>query len=318
MNILSKREYYQAIVKRYHGSNKAGRGKILDEFCQICGYNRSYASRLLNLGPKKRRKQPGRRSKYEGAEFVRALKIIWLASEQLCGRRLKESMSWYLSHYPKHHGLLEENIKELLLQISASSIDRILRKTKIKYSGRGKSLTKPGSLLRNEIPLRVNFWDVNVPGFVEADTVAHCGQSAHGPFAFTITLTDIHTTWTECRAIWTKKSDGVVEQIDDIKKSLPFDLLGFDCDNGSEFLNDHLVRYFQKKKIPLTRSRPYKKNDNAHVEQKNWTHARQLFGYLRIENPDCIVSGQTTPSLQIQIRSEWVMSEVFFPQPRGK
>lgn len=221
MNMLSKREYLQAITRRYHRSSKRVKSNILDEFCTICGYNRSYAIRLLNQGHKRKRRKPGRRSRYGGADFTQALKRIWLASEQLCGRRLKECMSWYVEYYPKHHGELSPEVKCLLLQISPATIDRVLKKTKAKYAGKGRSLTKPGSLLRNEIPLRVNFWDVSIPGFVEADTVAHCGQSSHGPFALTLTLTDIHTTWTECRAIWTKKSDGVIEQIDNIKKSLP-------------------------------------------------------------------------------------------------
>jgi hypothetical protein len=118
--------------------------------------------------------------------------------------------------------------------------------------------------------------------------VAHCGTSSKGPFVVSLTLTDIATQWTECRAVWTKTAERVVAAIQDIEAAMPFPLQGFDCDNGSEFLNDHLIRYFKKKRIPLTRSRPYRKNDNAHVEQKNWMHARQLFGYGRFENPDLV------------------------------
>ncbi len=288
MNMVSKKQYLQAITKRYHKSRKKERSAILDEFCLVCGYSRNYAIRLLNQGHKRKRKRPGRKSKYSDAEFLKALKHIWKASDYKCGKRLKKVIFLYLPHYEKHHGVLAPRVKSLLEKISPATIDRVLTRERLR-SKRGKSLTKPGSILRTQIPLRVNFWDANRPGFVEADTVAHCGSSAHGPFALSLTLTDINTTWTEIRAVWTKKSDGVVEQIKDIEKSLPFDLLGFDCDNGSEFLNDHLVRYFQKKRIPLTRSRPYRKNDNAHVEQKNYTHVRQLFGTLRIENPDCVV-----------------------------
>jgi hypothetical protein len=149
-------------------------------------------------------------------------------------------------------------------------------------------------------------WDIDIPGFVEADTVAHCGQSSKGPFVLTLTLTDIATQWTENRAVWTKFSENTVAAIHDISENLPFDIKGFDCDNGSEFLNDHLVRYFQGKKISLTRSRPYKKNDNAHVEQKNWTHARQLLGYARLDNPELV------PLINDLYKNEWSLWKNFW------
>lgn len=147
--------------------------------------------------------------------------------------------------------------------------------------------TKPGTLLKNHIPIRTGFWDVSVPGFMEADTVAHCGNSLSGDFVWGLTLTDILTGWTECRATWNKGSTGVVNQVKAIEQALPFTLRGFDCDNGSEFLNYRLLRYFTEhpEKPQFTRSRPYKKNDNAHVEQKNWTHVRHLFGYDRLDSP---------------------------------
>ncbi|MCB0321298.1 MAG: transposase family protein [Bdellovibrionales bacterium] len=304
--MMSKREYYQAIIKRYHRSSRAEKGRILDEFCENCGYNRSYAIRLLNQGHKRLGKKPGRRSKYDNQEFIRALRNIWKGADYKCGKRLKKAIPSFLPYYEKHHGNLAPEIELMLLKISPATIDRVLRKTKALYYGKGKSLTKPGSLLRSQIPISTECWDVALPGYVEADTVAHCGISSQGPFALTLTLTDINTTWTENRAVWTKKAENVVEQIKDIEASLPFHLLGFDCDNGSEFLNDHLVRYFQKKRIPLTRSRPYRKNDNAHVEQKNWTHARQLFGYMRIENPDCI------PLMNDLYANEWCWYQNFF------
>ena len=238
-------------------------------------------------------------------EFKKALRNIWRASNYKCGKRLKESISYYLPYYEKHHGELSAEVEEKLWQISPASIDRILKPIKARYS-KGRSLTKPGSLLRSQIPISTECWDVNLPGFVETDTVAHCGISSQGPFTLSITLTDINTTWTENRAIWTKKADGVLEQIKDIERSLPFDLLGFDSDNGSEFLNDHLVRYFQKKKVPFTRARPYRKNDNAHVEQKNWMTARQLFGHIRIENPDCV------PLMNQIYINEWSWYNNFF------
>ena len=171
--------------------------------------------------------------------------------------------------------------------ISAATIDRVLEPYRSQRR-KGKSLTKPGSIKRNQIPISTEVWDTNVPGFVEADTVSHCGESSKGPFVSTLTMTDIATHWTENRAVWTKLAENVVAGIKDIQNSLPFEIHGFDCDNGSEFLNDHLIRYLQGQKISLTRSRPYKKNDNAHVEQKNWTHARQLLGYARLDNPELV------------------------------
>ena len=189
--------------------------------------------------------------------------------------------------YELRHGEVEIEVRQKLLQISAATIDRVLEPYRYQR-GKGKSLTKPGSIKRNQIPISTEVWDTNVPGFVEADTVSHCGQSSKGPFVSTLTITDIATHWTENRAVWTKLAENVVAAIKDIQKNLPFDIKGFDCDHGSEFLNDHLVTYFQGQKISLTRSRPYRKNDNAHVEQRNWTHARQLLGYQRLDNPELV------------------------------
>jgi hypothetical protein len=175
---------------------------------------------------------------------------------------------------------------EQLLSVSAATIDRLLKPVRATHGRKGLGGTKPGSLLKNQIPIRTHFWDVSQPGFMEADTVAHCGNSLAGDFVWSLTMTDIHTTWTENRATWNKGAEGVLTQIKDIEAWLPFALLGFDCDNGSEFLNYHLLRYFtdHPSAPAFTRSRPYKKNDNAHVEQKNWSHVRQLFGYDRFED----------------------------------
>jgi hypothetical protein len=179
---------------------------------------------------------------------------------------------------------ITNEISKKLLSISPSTIDRILKNSRLK-SKKGLSGTKPGSLLKNQIPIRTDNWDINKPGFIEADTVAHCGNSLSGDFIWSITMTDILTGWTENRAVWNKGALGVNKQVKDVENKLPFELLAFDCDNGSEFLNHHLLRYFtdRKNKVSFTRSRPYKKNDNAHVEQKNWTQVRHLFGYDRLD-----------------------------------
>lgn len=152
---------------------------------------------------------------------------------------------------------------------------------------RGRCGTKPGGLLKTQIPIRTDNWDISGPGYLEADTVAHCGASLEGDFLWSVTNTDIWSGWTVNRAVWNKGSAGIVEATRDVEARLPFAILGFDCDNGSEFLNWHLVRYFQVRpqSVGFTRSRPYHKDDNGHVEQKNWTHVRQLLGYERLEDP---------------------------------
>lgn len=169
--------------------------------------------------------------------------------------------------------------------MSHATIDRLLSHDRSKYTKKGLATTKPGFILKHQIPIKTNQWDENIPGFLEADSVAHCGNSVSGMFVYTLNFVDIATTWTEQRAVWGKGEKGVIKAIQEVEKSLPFTLKGFDCDNGSEFLNWHLHRYFTKRKQPVqfTRSRAYQKNDNAHVENKNWTHVRQYLGYQRFE-----------------------------------
>jgi hypothetical protein len=195
----------------------------------------------------------------------------------------------WLPHYEAEHGALPEAVRAGLLAASASTLDRLLKAARVAHP-KGLCGTKPGTLLKKQIPIRCEHWDVTQPGFIEADTVAHCGNSLAGNFVWSLTMTDILTGWTECRATWNKGSLGVVTQIKAIEGALPFPLKGFDCDNGSEFLNHHLVRYFgdHPDQPSFTRSRPYRKNDNAHVEQKNWSQVRHLFGYDRFDNPKLV------------------------------
>lgn len=288
MSISDKRKYFKRVSGRYQKSEKSKKGKILDEFCIIFELSRNYAIRLLNQGYKRKRRATGRASKYQSPEFLRLLKKLWWLSEWQCGKLLKYSIPRLLESYERRHGaVVDLEIRAKLLAISAATIDRVLEPYRAQRK-KGKSLTKPGSIKRNQIPISTEVWDTNIPGFVEADTVAHCGESSKGPFVSTLTMTDIATHWTENRAVWTKSAENVVAAIKDIQSSLPFEIHGFDCDNGSEFLNDHLIRYLKGQKISLTRSRPYRKNDNAHVEQKNWTHARQLLGYARLDNPELV------------------------------
>lgn len=286
-----KKAYLEEIRLRYRKVSKLLKAKILDEFCTVCNYHRKHAIRLLGAPfrrVKVKFKKRGCKSTYNKRIIVDPLTRIWLATNQMCSKKLKAALTIWLPFYEVEYGQLPKEAKTKLLEISPATIDRLLKSNKIKHKRKGLCGTKPGSLLKNQIPIRTDNWDVNRPGFCEADTVAHCGASLSGDFVWSLTVTDIFSTWTENRAIWGKGASEVVEKIKDIEKKLPFELLGFDCDNGSEFLNYHLIRYFsdrpKTRMVQFTRSRPYHKDDNAHVEQKNWTHVRQLFGYNRFSS----------------------------------
>ena len=233
----------------------------------------------------------GSQAIYAAAERE-VIKAIWLSAEQPCGKRLKAALPLWLPFYQKRHGQMERKVKAKVLAASAATIDRLLSPCRISLGSRGRCGTRPGTLLRSQIPIRTEHWEVSGPGFIEADTVAHCGGSMAGEFCWSITATDVHTQWTETRAVPNRGETAVAERIAQIEAALPFAILGFDTDNGGEFLNWHLVTYFGKRNKPVgfTRSRAYRKNDNARVEQKNWTHVRQLIGYGRLEGerwPSC-------------------------------
>jgi hypothetical protein len=313
--------YLEAIRVRYRKADRAGKAKILDEFCAVCGYHRKYGIRLLNRKPgRPTPHRVGRKPKYDSPGLLKALRRIWLVSDQLCSKRLKAALPLWLPHYEAEFGELVDADRQALLTISASSLDRLLKPLRVSHP-KGLCGTKPGTLLKRQIPIRCEHWDVSQPGFMEADTVAHCGDSLAGNFVWSLTLTDILTGWTECRATWNKGAQGVITQIQAIEVALPFPLRGFDCDNGSEFLNHHLVRYFSQhpQRPTFTRSRPYKKNDNAHVEQKNWSHVRHLFGYDRFEDARLVplmndlyanewsqIQNHFCPSMKLQEKPETV------------
>jgi len=304
-----RQAYLKAIRSRYRRAGKKAKTKVLDEFCAVCGYHRKYAIRLLNRSRKpSKRRRVGRKPIYAAPELLTALKRIWFACDQMCSKKLKAAIPLWLPFYETVHKPLAPKTRDKLLSVSAATIDRLLRPVRLVHGRKGLGGTKPGSLLKNQIPIRTHFWDVSQPGFLEADTVAHCGNSLAGDFVWSLTMTDIHTTWTENRATWNKGARGVVAQVQDIEAHLPFALQGFDCDNGSEFLNFHLVRYFtdRPKAVAFTRSRPYQKNDNAHVEQKNWSHVRQLFGYDRFEDP------QLLPLMNKLYANEWSLYQNHF------
>jgi hypothetical protein len=289
MSQNSKREVLLKVRERYARRGREGRSKLIDEVCELCGYERKHAIKMLNgrlpiFGGKRRRGGPRRRY---GEPEKRVLKEIWLAAEQPCGKRLKAALPLWLPHYEAERGPLGSGLRERLLEASAATMDRLLEPCRIALGSRGRCGTRPGTLLRKEIPVRTEHWDVAGPGWMEADTVAHCGESMDGDFCWSLTITDVHTQWTETRATWNKGQHEVRARVAQVEGALAFPILGFDSDNGGEFLNWHLADYFLKRPRPVafTRSRPYHKNDNARVEQKNWTHVRQLVGYGRLGNP---------------------------------
>jgi hypothetical protein len=285
----SKREYLLAIWDRYQRVGRRFKSKILDEFCAVCGYTRKYAIGLLKRKPRQRSKKPGPPRQYDGSVLA-PLKVIWLACEQMCSKRLKVALALWLPFYEQEYGALAEPVRQKLLRMSAATIDRLLKPERARYPGKGLCGTRPGGRLKHQIPIRTDNDDVDRPGYLEADTVAHCGNSLAGDFVWSVTFTDIYSQWTENRAVWNKGAEGVLQQVKEVEAGLAFELLGFDVDNGSEFLAFHLWRYLldRPRPVPLTRSRPYRKNDQAHVEQKNWTHVRQLLGYQRLEQPELV------------------------------
>ena len=284
-----KQEYLKALLARYKTGKRADKTKILDEFCAVCGLNRKYAIRMLNT-PRRRPglKKTGPKPRYNAPELIQALKTIWFAADQPCSRKLKVILPEWLPSYEAQYGFLTEDCRKNLLQMSRATLDRTLAPIRARHKSKGRCTTRPGTLLKNKIPLKMDQWNEKEPGFMEADTVAHCGNSIAENFVWSLTMTDIATTWTENRATWNKGQEGVHRCIQEVEKAIPFKLLGFDCDNGTEFLNHHLQRYFEQQQVQFTRSRPYRKNDNAHVEQKNWTHVRHLFGYDRFEDPKIV------------------------------
>lgn len=287
MSQRSKREMIEAIRPRYLKANRAGKHKILDEFIETTGYHRKYAIRVLKHGPKpKGLKKPGRKKIYQG-KVVEVLEKIWEIYGRICSKRLHPFLPEGVQILERCNELhLSPEIKHLLLNMSRATIDRCLKKARFTHPQHGISTTKPGSLLKKAIPIRTfTPWEDEHPGFLEIDLVAHCGSSVEGIYLNTLTATDLATGWTECLALPNKTQAAVSAAIELLRQNLPFPLLGLDSDNGSEFINDNLFRYCLSEEITFTRSRPYKKNDQAHVEQKNWSVVRHTVGYDRLETP---------------------------------
>ena len=285
MSRRSRRDYLQSIYARYQKAERQEKQRILDEFCANCRYHRKHAIRLLNQAlpgnPTKARRRV--RGQTYGAKTISVLKAVWEAADYPWSVRLKALLPEWMPWIRRRFRLKAET-EEQLLRISARSIDYRLRGEKRKLRRRLYGRTKPGTLLKHQIPLKTDHWDVEVPGFTEIDLVSHSGNSAAGDFCYSLNLTDIHTGWTETQAVLGKGQEAVRAALASIRQALPFALRGIDSDNVSEFINDHLYRYCQAEGIQFTRGRPYKKDDNAHIEQKNWTHVRRQLGYVRYDS----------------------------------
>ena len=309
MSPTSKKEYTMIIVKRYRKAIPEQRTQILDEYCKVTGFHRKHAIRKLNHFKFYTQPEPkSGRPKIYSDFMMEPLRKIWLAANLPCGKRLKPILQLWLPSYQKTYGHLPWKTIQALTNISAATIDRLFKPIRPKFKKRGRSTTKPGTLLRKQIPIKTNQWDEHRPGFIESDTVHHCGESTAGQYAITLDATDIASGWTEQRALWGKGELAVFHQTKDVERSLPFPILGFDSDNGGEFINKLLFDYFTKRPTPVqfTRSRAYHTQDNAHIEQKNYTHVRLWLGYNRFDNP------QVIPLLNDLYKNEWRLFHNFF------
>lgn len=289
MTIKARKEYLIAIRERYQKSTKKQKTLILNEFCEVCKYSRSYAIRILNGQVSAGRLKPGRKTTY--APIVEHLKQLWELMGGICSKNMKAAIPLWLNYYKPFPRLTHKEVK-LLKQISPATIDRLLKP----YKGgctRGLSTTSGSMWIKNNIPLKNLDSKITEPGHIESDTVSHCGNSAAGEFISTLTMTDVFSNWTENRAVWTKQGERVLGAIKAIDSVLPFDMQAYSADNGNEVLNKGVRDYFLHeragRRFKPTRGRPYKKNDNCYVEQKNHTHVRCLFGYDRLDDQIFVV-----------------------------
>ena len=285
----AQREYLARMRERYLIAPRPEKSRLLDEAVVVTGRHRKGLIRAWRVGPRPpRRRRAGRPTRY-GPAVGRALVAIWTAAGYPWSQRLRALLPTWLP-WARRRLALTPATEAGLVRISARQIDRVLAPHKRTIRRRQYGRTKPGTLLKHHIPLRTDRWRVTGPGFTEIDLVAHSGDRADGEFAYTLNVTDIHTTWVESGAVMGKSEVRVQEALERLRAALPFRLQGIDSDNGSEFINAHLYRYCQRRQIQFTRGRPYKKDDNAHIEQKNWTHVRKLMGYVRYDSAAAVAA----------------------------
>ncbi|MGH2365457.1 MAG: integrase catalytic domain-containing protein [Chloroflexota bacterium] len=286
----SKHELAAQLQRRYLKAGKAERGRMLREFVETTGYHPKYASQLLRHGPPKRKKRRRGRPPRYGLAITAALKTVAEALNWICGKRLHGALADVVPALEAEGVLrLKAEDRAALLQLSPATIDRRLGLYRRQARPHGLGTTKPGTLLKQQVPIQTYLpWDDQKPGFVEIDLVAHCGLSTAGFYLNTLTVVDVASGWTDVAAVWGKGQQAVFAALQAVRARLPFPLLGIDIDNGSEFLNAHMVRFCQQEQLTLTRCRPYWKNDQAHVEQKNYSVVRRLIGYDRYESREAL------------------------------
>ena len=283
----SRRELLVSVHPQYRKAGRREKALILNGFCAATGYHRKYAIHLLSHPPEpKPRRRRGRSPRY-GPQVLRVLSKVWEAAGYPWSVRLKALLPMWLP-WARQRLKISPELEQQLLAMSPRTMDRRLQPLKRRLGRRLYGRTKPGSLLKHHIPLQTSSWAEARPGFTEIDLVSHSGNAASGEFLHSLNVTDLATTWVETRAVLGKGQSGIVQALTEISQALPFALRGLDSDNGSEFINRHLVRFCQQREIQFTRSRPYKKDDNAHIEQKNWTHVRKLLGWDRYDSPSAL------------------------------
>ena len=282
---LARLELVKAVAERYGASTKAEKARILDEFVAIAGYHRKHAIRLLTAGvdPPETIGRSARPRIYDEA-VSQALVVLWEAADRICGKRLRPLLPLLISSLERHgHLRLDNVVREKLLRVGTATIDRLLAPVRLPGQAQGKRHRNQPSV-KGQITVRTFAdWGDPQPGFMEIDLVAHGGGATVGNFVHTLTLTDIASGWTECVSLAVRESSLVLGAIDRLRNEMPFPLRGIDSDNGSEFINEALLRFSKESKIEFTRSRPYRKNDQAWVEQKNGAIVRRMVGYGRLE-----------------------------------
>lgn len=286
MDMYSKRQYLTRLQTKYLKADKAGKTAILDEYIENTGHNRKYVIQQLNnvrLTSIQKFPRKKRNSRY-GASLLAPLEKLYEIFDCACAQRLKPALEVELDRL-RYFGeiKIDDETAKHLKQMSTATMDRKLSKIRRNYTKKGISTTKPGSLLKKHIPIKLTQWDTKKVGFQEVDLVSHCGGNSSGQFAHTISLTEICSGWWEGEGIMNKGQLQTLAGIKQMRKRTPFDWLGIDSDNGSEFINDHLFQYCKSESLEFSRSRPNHKNDNAYIEQKNWTHVRQVVGYARYD-----------------------------------
>ena len=292
MSQNTRNEVLEKMCRRYENGGPEHRKKLIDEAVELFGYHRKSAIRRLSAGPIRASAAPraGRPRKYDSGLLLPVLKSIWFSGQQPCGKRLVSMMPEWVPAYEAYHRSISAGVRDRLLEASAATLDRLLQPCRIEQ-GKGRSGTKPGTMLRQSIPIRGGSWEEDEPGWTEVDTVSLCGGRVAGENVWIIDNTDICTTWVEMRGMYGRGQHATVEQLREIEVAQPFTWQGLDSDNGGEFINRHVLSWCQSQRaqpIFYTRSRPYRSNDNAHVEQKNWTHVRHWFGYERHDNPEVV------------------------------